>query len=711
MIQDLFDDSNGSQTHGVERVMLDYEAGEEKAAAHELLGELVQGGQYVGEVFSLGYETALVQIHDYHRQQVGGIPGLSFLIATRIVPEGEFDFREEDSSVLLLRVMDAAPLPNEEEATRVRVQSAQQVAGKLDEFWDESRVMDHHTARLLSYAGVRCRVIGTFYLRSAGVEGEERLQLRFGADLSNYYPNKGLKVYKPNGEALARIVNYREEGQRGVTIGEVRYASTNRGFQGIHDVSVSVVPEDLLGQKSALFGMTRTGKSNTTKIISKAVFDLRYDEHAPRRVGQVIFDPNGEYANENAQDATGGNPNALKNVWRAHMDGQPEDVVTYGILTHPNDPDRRMMLINFYEGETLQIGKEIIDGVLAPQTSIYINNFRQVRLDNEPPQTQFGGEATRARRRILAYRALLARAGFELPNGYAPQTRGMFNNDLLQAMATSQNEEYQEGALLLGLPNPSWNQLALGLQRLDTYIHDRNSGYGQFNANYMTRANASGDPWADEDLKKILRMFGYTNGPRLIAEARPMHTSAVGTDYADDIYDALVAGRLVIIDQSSGDEEVNQSSARRIVQRIFDGNKQAFRQGRLTEEIPSILIYAEEAHNLLPSDREADYRDIWVRTAKEGAKYNLGLIYVTQEVSSIQKNILKNTANWFIGHLNNTDETRELKKFYDFADFEGSIRRAQDKGFLRIKMISNPFVVPVQVREFRLDLVQDQPEM
>ena len=73
------------------------------APATDLLASLVDASAYIGEVFSIGYSEALVQVHDYHRRHVGGVPALSFLLATRIQPDVKFDPKEEDSSVILLR--------------------------------------------------------------------------------------------------------------------------------------------------------------------------------------------------------------------------------------------------------------------------------------------------------------------------------------------------------------------------------------------------------------------------------------------------------------------------------------------------------------------------------------------------------------------------------------------------------------------------------
>jgi len=666
--------------------------------AKALLGVLIQKEQYVGEIYSLGYEKALVQIHDNFRQQVGGIPGVSFLIATRILPGADIDHKKEDSSVILLRVIDAAPLPNHSEALRIRTETAQRVTGEDGVFFDQSDVMDSLTANLLSFAGVECRIIGTFYLEEANIGSAKSLKLKFGSDISNYYPNRGLKVYKPNGEALRRIVNYRDSANGdgdSVDIGVVRYASTNRDFQGISDVSVEIIPGDLLGQKSALFGMTRIGKSNATKIILKSVFDLRYKKTL-RRVGQIIFDPNGEYANENIQDN-----GALKNIWkRQDGKGLKDDVITYGTIRHPSDPDRKLMLLNFYELATLQQGKEIINNVISEQSAQYVKNFIQVTFGERPAER--GGAQTRFDRCVLAYRALLAKASFPYQSSTRPLITGLFSSAFLEAMQNSQGNnaaEYREGALLLVGGSPTWSQLALAFQHIDAFIHDNATGYDTFNAAYMSKPNSSGDPWADEDFKKILRMFGYPNGSKLIGNAMPMHSSSVNSDYAVDIYAQLEKGKLVIVDQSGGDEVVNKASADRIMWKIFRENQRKFRAALIPDDI---LVCVEEAHNILPAGSDLDLTDVWVRTAKEGSKYQLGMLYITQEVSSIQKNILKNTANWFIGHLNNSDETKELVKYYDFDDFESSIRRAQDKGFLRVKTLSNLFVVPVQIKKFEV---------
>jgi len=439
---------------------------------------MIDGGAYVGEVFSIGYDEALVQIHDFNRQEVGGIPALSFLIATRIIPGSTPDIRKEDSSLVLLRVMDHADLPNAPEALRVRVENAQRVSGELEKTFDHKDVMDPTTNNLLGYAGVRCRVLGTFYADL--IEGETRPEyaLMFGSDLSNYYPNRGLKVFKVRGEVLGRIMNYRDprlgsaaDNKLLVKIGNVRYASTSRPFQQTSAVSVSLTPTDLLGQKTALFGMTRTGKSNSTKIILKSVFGLRWVEN-PKRVGQIVFDPNGEYANENTQDNDSKqNPNAIKNVWgcgpSSMQDSLKTDVITYGLLKHPFDPNRKLMLLNFYNEANLQIGKQIIDASFPKGNVKYIDNFKDVVFEKPDPTDQ--SATTRYMRRVLCYRALLYKAGLEPPVDIKPTNKGPFNKPLfskalLDAMKQSTHASaavYATAASVLEKSTVQWGELPL----------------------------------------------------------------------------------------------------------------------------------------------------------------------------------------------------------------------------------------------------------
>jgi len=259
---------------------------DKKVETQQWFQRLIQTNEYVGELYSINYETARIIIHDSERKKVGGIPSLSFLVASRVDPENsnDIDFKSEDASFILLRVMDSAPLPQDKEAERIRVETAQRVGGDTEKHWDSDGAMDAKTRVILGYAGVQCRIIGTFFLEENANISEGPLCLKFGSDISNYYPNRGLKVFKPNARALEEIVNYSDpsniqshiekyENTEKVKLGFVRYASTNRKYQQIDDVPVYIYPADLLSQKSALFGMTRTGKSNTTKIIAKSAVE------------------------------------------------------------------------------------------------------------------------------------------------------------------------------------------------------------------------------------------------------------------------------------------------------------------------------------------------------------------------------------------------------------------------------------------------------
>ena len=205
----------------------------------------------------------------------------------------------------------------------------------------------------------------------------------------------------------------------------------------------------------------------------------------------------------------------------------------------------------------------------------------------------------------------------------------------------------------------------------------------------------------------LLSIFEYPNGVRALRPLQSEHSPSSSGDYAQSVVDDLLAGKLVIFDQSLGDPDMNKAAAERIMWALFNRQKQAFvsptkdEAGNLSPP-PDVLVYAEEAHNLLPANSASDISNIWSRVAKEGSKYRIGLVYATQEPSSIQSNIMKNTDNWFVAHLNNSDETKELKKYYDFDDFAQSILQVPDPGFIRMRTLSNPYIVPIQVKRFQV---------
>ena len=170
----------------------------------------------------------------------------------------------------------------------------------------------------------------------------------------------------------------------------------------------------------------------------------------------------------------------------------------------------------------------------------------------------------------------------------------------------------------------------------------------------------------------------------------------------------------MIVDQSTGDPQMNETAARDVMRAIFRAQQHAFinpqpvgSSGELSKP-PDVIVYVEEAHTLLPRD-SGDMSDIWVRSAKEGAKFNIGIVYSTQEPSSVHANILKNTENWFITHLNNTDETRQLAKFNDFADFTDGIIAVNELGYVKMRTRSSRFTVPVQIDEFKAPRIGNDP--
>lgn len=662
---------------------------------------LLDPKQYVGEVFHLTYDEATVKVHDTHRRLVGGVANSAFLLATRLAPEDTqaVVVTDEDACFILLRVMDAASLPDDSDAIKTRADAAAEVSGSKKDHWDQGAGMDAYTSHQLGYAGLQCKVLGTFYFVKAGTG----VALEMGTDLDNFYPNRGLKVFKPVGAQLSAIVNYYKPGMitdpllvpyadLEVVVGAVRYSSTDRrAIRNEPSAEFRIRPADLIAQKSAFFGMTRTGKSNTIKVVVRAIHNLRHAKPglAPLKVGQIIFDPNGEYGNANDVQAS------LSKL------GDNKSMFIYSLGTAKEDEVHRSLKFDFHDANNVELGKTILDEALAQSISAktqYVTGFHTVLIGSKPEVAEGDaeggsgwGDVLAWRRKVEIYHAILHRAGFATKRP-GPNLKSLFSKELREALTKG---GFPNAATTLG-GTPGWDDFNAALGDLYKFYASESPAWVDFDTTY--RKAHQGKAWMTDDVRSLLYFQNFPNAINQLKRATVFHKVGKTGDYADEIYQHLADGLLVIVDLSLGNKQAAVSISERIASTIFSRNSAKFAEGGAN--LPNIIVYAEEAHRLLPPGNEQDNRNIWAAIAKEGAKFRIGLAYSTQEPSSIQKSIIKATYNFFVSHLNNEEEMREIGKYYDLADFKRSILRNQDRGFVRIKTLSSPFTVPVQIDRF-----------
>ncbi|MDQ3010428.1 MAG: DUF87 domain-containing protein [Acidobacteriota bacterium] len=616
--------------------------------------------RFVGYVLELSYDTAKIITSDPYKVAVGGIPRGSFLIMT---PE---KFDHLPLHFTLLRVTGVSPTPLSNQVQQTYFELHKKSMPELD-VWTQSE---------LQWGALDCDVLGMFY-----PDPENKSRLAFSGDVNNVVSAHRYKVFSPDEPLLKLIVNGTVKPEQQFEIGalrtmECKLVSNNT----VPNIPVSISMQDFKGCRTAMFGKTRLGKSNIVKLIAQGMLEATKTD---KSVGQLIFDINGEYANDNPQDGN----KSIRSAYDARCE-------VFALTKRPNTPSRPLRL-NFYEQPESCI--EIIASMLQQdnKTSNYIRSFASVKL---PSIESIGdlpdGEKARPIRKIQMYWAILNKAGFDadearlrakgLTSRYTKHFDPHFNAGLRQAA-------YQ--AVRNGVPPSDPQSLSELVNELEVMAQFRRDE--PTNPVLMSGSN----PMFDPDDLALLEFLSPSSGsgPTILRAYKDYHSPHAG-DFIAEILVFLDDGKTVILDLGNATDEIRRYFSDMLSKTIFGHQEKKFVSNKLG--VHFIQLYFEEAHNLFPQDSR-DFTGVYARFAKEGAKFHIGMVYSTQSPSTINKELLAQTENFFVGHLSSQDETKALSRVQiAFAGIEEDILRAKTPGYMRMLTMSHRFVIPTQAKKF-----------
>lgn len=489
--------------------------------------------RFVGYVLEIGYTTATIITSDAFKVLVGGIPRNSLLI---MVPA---EYEKYPPHFSLLRVLETADEPLKQEKQQTYFELHKKSMPELDVF----------TQSELQWGALKTAVLGMYYPHP-----DRPNAIELSGDLNNIVSAHKYLVYAPSDELLDLIINATVPQENRCSIGTLRLTECRLPLPGqtLHTVPVAISTNDFKGTRTAMFGKTRTGKSNIVKIIAESVIlttrrALTEDDPRTHTVGQVIFDINGEYANDNPQDESA-------SLATAHAD----DCQVYAITPKANTPSRPLKL-DFYAHP--DISHRILAKFIREQDRHlpdYVSSFLSVEVPSfeDIERMEDWGDQNRARRKILMYWAILHRAGY-VPNQNIIRQRGGVNPRFAQQTRSAVYQWADES-------------MPQSINSLEELAHELEL-FAQRDRGDKLQSTSGGNLFDPDDealLGFLAPRSSSASGPRKLQRYRIYHDPNAA-NFVTEIIVLVDQGQTVILDLSNAHPEVMNYFSRWLSEEIF----------------------------------------------------------------------------------------------------------------------------------------------
>lgn len=389
---------------------------------------------------------------------------------------------------------------------------------------------------------------------------------------------------------------------------EIKNLISFANYVGAVDVLCHADMDKLFGQHCAVLGSTGSGKSTAVAAVLHSVLDHKPTEDRPCSPRIVIIDPHGEYGNAFGERCT---------VFRSYDDGAEDDgtpvVLPYWLMS--SDEFRQLI-----------IGKTEFEA--TSQANVVYKALAHARM--------------RAAGLVLAAND---------PNRFATAD----HPDLPKPVDA--NSEGKIASFNRDRPLPfSLDEFEAHITECQAKRYVRNSWEKVTDSEFQkTYASIL-------DKLRVLRMDSRI--AFLMSEYVPGGTdlSAVLGQFLAKI-DGKPNEHIRILDISGLPNEVAGPLTAALARLLFSYK---LHQSRVERESDPILLVCEEAHRYVPNRGEAQYaaaQDSIRRIAREGRKYGIGIMLVSQRPADIESTVLSQCNSWLVLRLTNGADQEHVSRF------------------------------------------------